>query len=92
MKQKKRVALYYSVSRADQSITMQQADLRRYAKARGLTIYKEYSDEGVSGTKAKRPALDRLMVEIGLSSPEPHSISVTFFPQEDETTEEEDDK
>jgi len=61
MKQKKRVALYYRVSTADQSITMQQADLRRYAKARGLTLYKEYSDEGVSGTKAKRPALDRLM-------------------------------
>ena len=61
MKQKKRVALYYRVSTADQSITMQQADLRRYAKARGLTLYKEYCDEGVSGTKAKRPALDRLM-------------------------------
>jgi len=61
MAQKKRVALYYRVSTADQSITMQQADLRRYAKARGLTLYKEYSDEGVSGTKAKRPALDRLM-------------------------------
>ena len=61
MKQKKRVVLYYRVSTADQTITLQQADLRRYAKARGLTIYKEYRDEGVSGTKAKRPALDRLM-------------------------------
>ena len=60
-KRRKKVALYYRVSTADQSITMQQADLRRYAKARGLTIYKEYSDEGVSGTKAKRHSLDRLM-------------------------------
>ena len=67
MKQKKRVALYYRVSTADQSITMQQADLRRYAKARGLTLYKEYSDEGVSGTKAKRPALDRLMDDARLT-------------------------
>ena len=61
MKQKKRVALYDRVSTADQSVTMQQMDLRRYAKARGLALYKEYCDEGVSETKAKRPALDRLM-------------------------------
>ncbi len=61
MKKKKRVALYYRVSTADQSITIQQADLRRYAKARGLSIHKEYVDEGVSGTKVKRPGLDRMM-------------------------------
>src|SRR5262245_3870715 len=63
MDTKKRAALYFRVSTADQSTTMQRADLRRYAKARGLSVFREYADEGVSGTKAKRPALDRLMDE-----------------------------
>ena len=58
---KKRIALYYRVSTADQSVALQKADLRRYARARGLAVFKEYADEGVSGTKAKRPSLDRLM-------------------------------
>ena len=40
---------------------MQRSDLRKYAKARGFTVYKEYCDEGVSGAKVKRPGLDRLM-------------------------------
>ena len=40
---------------------MQKADLRRYAKARGFVVYKEYCDEGVSGAKVKRPGLDKLM-------------------------------
>lgn len=56
-----RVALYFRVSTADQSTAMQRTDLRRYAKARGFTVYKEYSDESVSGAKVKRPGLDRLM-------------------------------
>lgn len=55
------VALYYRVSTADQSTGVQKADLRRYAKARGFVVYKEYCDEGVSGAKVKRPGLDRLM-------------------------------
>ena len=57
----KKVALYYRVSSADQSTGMQKTDLRRYAKARGFVVYKEYSDEGVSGAKVKRPGLDKLM-------------------------------
>ena len=61
MPKKPRVALYFRVSTADQSTALQKADLRRYAKARALTVFKEYSDDGVSGTKAKRPALDQLM-------------------------------
>lgn len=61
MDKQKRVALYYRVSTADQSIGLQRTDLRHYARACGFTIYKEYSDEGVSGAKVKRPGLDRLM-------------------------------
>jgi DNA invertase Pin-like site-specific DNA recombinase len=57
----KRAALYYRVSTADQSTGMQQADLRRYAGARGFTIYQEYNDSGISGATKRRAALDRLM-------------------------------
>jgi DNA invertase Pin-like site-specific DNA recombinase len=57
----KRAALYYRVSTADQSTGMQQADLRRYAEARGFTIYQEYNDSGISGATKRRAALDRLM-------------------------------
>jgi DNA invertase Pin-like site-specific DNA recombinase len=57
----KRAALYYRVSTADQSTGMQQADLRRYAQARGFTIYQEYNDSGISGATKRRAALDRLM-------------------------------
>ena len=35
-------------------------ELRRYAEARGWTV-SEYVDEGVSGAKESRPALDRLL-------------------------------
>jgi DNA invertase Pin-like site-specific DNA recombinase len=45
----------------DQSIDMQQSDLRRYCEQRGFEIFKEYGDEGVSGSKDQRPALDTLM-------------------------------
>lgn len=58
---KKRVAVYCRVSTSDQSVATQREDLRRYAKARGFAVYKEYCDEGVSGAKDKRPALDGLM-------------------------------
>jgi len=58
-----KVALYSRVSTQDQSVDMQLSDLRRYCEQRGLEIYKEYCDEGVSGTKDRRPALDELMAD-----------------------------
>jgi DNA invertase Pin-like site-specific DNA recombinase len=61
MKHAQRAALYFRVSSSDQSTAMQETDLRRYAEARGLTVYKEYTDHAVSGGKDRRPALDRLM-------------------------------
>jgi len=57
----KRAALYYRVSTADQSTAMQEGDLRRFAAARGFTIYEEYTDKAFSGATKNRPALDRLM-------------------------------
>ena len=57
----KRVAIYVRVSTKDQSVDMQLNDLERYSKERGLRIFKVYKDNGVSGTKESRPALNELM-------------------------------
>jgi len=56
-----RVALYARVSTTDQSTDSQLLDLRRYVSERGWNIFKEYVDEGISGTKDSRPALNDLM-------------------------------
>lgn len=58
---KKRVGLYARVSTSDQSPTMQVEALREFAERRGLEVVEEYIDAGVSGTKERRPALDKLM-------------------------------
>ena len=57
----KSAALYYRVSTSDQSTAMQEGDLRRFASARGFTVYDEYTDKAFSGATKNRPALDRLM-------------------------------
>ena len=56
-----KIVLYARVSTNEQSTEMQLNDLRRYAQQRGLEIFNEYVDVGISGTKASRPALDALM-------------------------------
>ena len=40
---------------------MQLAELREYAGHRGWQIVEEFTDQGVSGSKESRPALNRLM-------------------------------
>lgn len=63
MTDKKRVALYARVStkNSGQDPETQLIALREYAKARGFEALGEYVDVGISGSKEKRPALDRLM-------------------------------
>ena len=56
-----KVALYARVSTTDQSTETQLLDLRRYTRERSWQVFKEYIDEGISGTKDSRPALDELM-------------------------------
>jgi len=56
-----RVALYARVSTTEQSTDSQLLDLRRFVSERGWDIFKEYVDEGISGTKDSRPALNELM-------------------------------
>jgi DNA invertase Pin-like site-specific DNA recombinase len=57
-----RVALYARVSTLNnQDPEMQLSELREYAGLRGWQISEEYTDQGVSGCKESRPALNRLM-------------------------------
>ncbi len=56
-----RVAIYARVSTTEQSTDSQLLDLRRYVRERGWNIFKEYVDEGISGTKDSRPGLNELM-------------------------------
>ena len=57
------VAIYARVSTANngQDPAMQTRELQEYAERRGWTVADEYVDIGISGTKEKRPELDRLM-------------------------------
>lgn len=57
-----RVALYARVSTDEQDTDMQLRELRAYATLRGWTVAAEYVDKGISGTKASRPELDRMML------------------------------
>jgi len=54
------LALYCRVSTSQQSVDSQLDRLRQYAQARGATAI-EFVDEGVSGARRSRPALDRMM-------------------------------
>lgn len=57
-----RVALYARVSTSyKQDPKMQLSELREYANRRGWQISEEYTDQGISGSKESRPALNRLM-------------------------------
>jgi DNA invertase Pin-like site-specific DNA recombinase len=58
----RRCAIYVRVSRADiQKVDAQEHELREFAERRGWSVYKVYSDEGISGAKESRPALNQLM-------------------------------
>ncbi len=60
-----KVAIYARVSTANngQDPTMQTRELREYCDRRGWSVAGEYVDLGISGTKEKRPELDRLMAD-----------------------------
>jgi len=58
-----RVALYARVSTTGhgQDVGLQLDELRQITQQRGWAVVGEYSDEGISGAKTSRPALDRLI-------------------------------
>jgi len=58
----KKVAIYARVSTTnDQSCERQILELRQVAENHNWTIVDEYIDEGISGAKRNRPALDRML-------------------------------
>ncbi|MGD0920320.1 MAG: recombinase family protein [Terriglobia bacterium] len=60
----KRAAIYARVStHNDQNPEMQLHEVRDYCRRRGWKVLGEYVDEGISGSKEHRPALDSLLSE-----------------------------
>ena len=60
-----RAALYARISTANHGeyATMQTGELHQYCERRGWDVAGEYVDIGISGTKERRPELDRLMAD-----------------------------
>ena len=56
-----RTAIDCRCSTTDQSVEVQLHGLRDYAGARGFDVVEEYLDHGISGARARRPGLDRLL-------------------------------
>jgi DNA invertase Pin-like site-specific DNA recombinase len=58
-----RVALYFRVSTTDQDPESQAREVRTFVASRGWLVSEEYRDVGVSGARARRPELDRLLAD-----------------------------
>jgi DNA invertase Pin-like site-specific DNA recombinase len=57
----KRAVLYARTSTPEQHLETQFLQLRDIAAQRGFEVIGEYSDRGISGSKAKRPGIDSLL-------------------------------
>jgi DNA invertase Pin-like site-specific DNA recombinase len=66
METSRKVALYCRVSTHDQVTGMesQVRALKNYCELNKIENYELFMDEGISGTKSSRPALDRMMVAV----------------------------
>lgn len=58
------VALYARVSTEEQNTARQIDSMKDYAARNGWTVYKEYIDEGISGTKESRPAFNEMLEDM----------------------------
>jgi DNA invertase Pin-like site-specific DNA recombinase len=65
LQQPSRAAIYARVSTTNhgQDVSMQTRDLEQFSQARGWRLVDSYLDLGISGSKDKRPQLDRLMAD-----------------------------
>jgi DNA invertase Pin-like site-specific DNA recombinase len=61
-----RAALYVRVSTADQTTLNQELELKEYCERNNIEVFQVYKDEGVSGAKTSRPALDNLLKDMRL--------------------------
>jgi DNA invertase Pin-like site-specific DNA recombinase len=59
-----RAALYARISTVNhgQDPEVQLGEIRDFCKRRGFTVAHEYVDKGISGSRERRPALDKLLV------------------------------
>ena len=60
---KKTVGIYARVSTDRQTVDMQIHELKEYIKRRGWNLYREFIDQGYSGSDTKRPAFQDMMNE-----------------------------
>jgi len=58
-----KVALYLRVSTTDQTPETQGREVRAFVAAHGWGVVETFEDVGVSGARARRPALDQLLKE-----------------------------
>src|ERR1035441_4373024 len=60
-----RAALYARISTLNhgQNPEVQLGELREFCQRRGFTVEHEYVDSGVSGSRERRPALDKLLAD-----------------------------
>src|SRR5262245_19095415 len=66
MGKRKLVAIYTRVSTTGQSVENQERELRAVGERHGWEIVEVFADRGISGSKDKRPALDRLMKGVAM--------------------------
>ncbi len=59
-----RVAIYLRVSTKEQTINTQRQPVMDYCKYHNFQIYREYSDEGVSGSTTSRPMFDLMLKDM----------------------------
>jgi DNA invertase Pin-like site-specific DNA recombinase len=59
----KKIAVYGRVSTNGQDANMQTRELEQFAQARGWNLVDSYVDVGISGSKDRRPELDRMMAD-----------------------------
>jgi site-specific DNA recombinase len=62
----KKTALYARVSTSMQQngLASQKRALEEWCKQKGIMGYLIYEDENISGTKASRPGLDKMMADV----------------------------
>jgi len=59
-----KVAIYVRVSTKDQTTENQILKVKEYCGQQGWEVYQIYRDEGVSGAKQSRPALDQMLQDM----------------------------
>lgn len=58
-----RVAVYQRVSRTHQDPALQADETTTFIERRGWRVVREFVDHGVSGSRDRRPELDKLMAD-----------------------------